>query len=85
VGTGQDPGGRAVSTWNRWEGATAALRGRIGTMEPGSVPSITRQCPVLGVSRRTAALAFRALEAEGLLKRVPGIGYVVLEHPAAPG
>jgi DNA-binding GntR family transcriptional regulator len=77
----------STAAWNRWEGAAAALRALIedGTLKPGSVPSITRQCPGLGVSRKTAALAFRALAAEGLLRREPGIGYVVLERPPAPG
>jgi len=77
--------GRARSgQGRRWTEVVAdALRERIGNgdLKPGSRPSIGRLCPELGVSRKTAALAFRALEAEGLLERLPGIGYVVLARP----
>jgi DNA-binding GntR family transcriptional regulator len=67
----------------KWPRAAAVLRGRIrdGSLKPGSRPSIGRLGPELGVSRKTAARAFRALEDEGLLKREPGTGYTVTARP----
>lgn len=64
----------------KWPRVAAAVRGRIaeGTLKPGSVASIAKLGPELGVKRRTAAKALAALEAEGLLERRIGVGYVVL-------
>jgi DNA-binding GntR family transcriptional regulator len=42
-----------------------------------SVPSITTLSQEHGVARQTAAKALRLLEGEGLLTRVPGLGYYV--------
>lgn len=41
------------------------------------VPSITTLSQEYGVTRKTAAKALRLLETEGLLYRVPGLGYYV--------
>jgi DNA-binding GntR family transcriptional regulator len=41
------------------------------------VPSITTLSQEHGVARQTAAKALRLLEDEGLLTRVPGLGYYV--------
>lgn len=49
--------------------------GRWGPGDP--VPSITTLSQEYGVARQTAAKALRLLEAEGLLTRVPGLGYFV--------
>jgi DNA-binding GntR family transcriptional regulator len=67
----------------KWPEAAAAVRARIedGTLEPGSAAVLGGLCPGLGVGRRTAARALSALEAEGLVERRPGIGYVVLARP----
>jgi DNA-binding GntR family transcriptional regulator len=46
--------------------------------EPGQpVPSITTLSQEFGVNRRTAAKALTLLESEGLLARIPGLGYYV--------
>jgi DNA-binding GntR family transcriptional regulator len=49
--------------------------GRWRTGDP--VPSITTLSQEHGVARQTAAKALRLLEDEGLLTRVPGLGYYV--------
>ena len=52
-----------------------------GRLKPGQpVPSITTLTQDHGVARQTAAQAPRLLESEGLLHRVPGLGYYVSEH-----
>jgi DNA-binding GntR family transcriptional regulator len=49
-----------------------------GEIAPGdSVPSITTLAAELGYARQTCAKAMRLLEAEGVLIRVPGLGYYV--------
>jgi GntR family transcriptional regulator len=49
-----------------------------GRWRPGDpVPSITTLSQEHGVARQTAAKALRLLEDEGLLTRVPGLGYYV--------
>lgn len=53
-----------------------------GTLKPGEVASIAELGPRLGVGRTAARVAMAALEAEGVLCRVPGIGYVVAAPPA---
>jgi Bacterial regulatory proteins, gntR family len=58
----------------------ADLRGKIesGELAPGTpVPSITTLVQEHGVARQTAAKALRMLETEGLVRRVPGLGYYV--------
>lgn len=47
-------------------------------LPPGSrAPSITRLCREHGHTRQTCGKAMRLLEREGLLHRVPGLGYYV--------
>jgi DNA-binding transcriptional MocR family regulator len=47
-------------------------------LPPGSpAPSITRLCREYGHARQTCERAMRLLEDEGLLHRVPGLGYYV--------
>jgi DNA-binding GntR family transcriptional regulator len=56
------------------------LRERItsGELAPGMpMPSITTLSQEHGVARQTAAKALRTLETEGLVRRVPGLGYYV--------
>jgi len=49
-----------------------------GRWQPGQpVPSITTLGQDYGVARQTAAKALRLLESEGLVTRVPGLGYFV--------
>ena len=49
-----------------------------GTLQPGQpTPSITTLTQEHGIARQTAAKALRLLEAEGLVYRVPGLGYYV--------
>ena len=52
-----------------------------GRLKPGQpVPSITTLTQDHGVARQTAAKALRLLESEGLVHRIPGLGYYVSEH-----
>jgi GntR family transcriptional regulator len=52
-----------------------------GQLRPGQpVPSITTLTQDHGVARQTAAKALRLLESEGLVHRVPGLGYYVSER-----
>ena len=58
----------------------ARLRREIaeGTLAPGMpTPSITTLSQQYGHARQTCAKALRALEDEGLLTRIPGLGYYV--------
>ena len=51
-----------------------------GTYAPGQpVPSITRLVQEHGVARETASHALHVLEDEGLVYRVPGLGYFVTQ------
>jgi DNA-binding GntR family transcriptional regulator len=43
-------------------------------------PTITRLCREHGHARQTCGRAMRLLEGEGLLHRVPGLGYFVTER-----
>lgn len=49
--------------------------GRRGPGQP--VPSITQLVGDFGVARRTAAKALHLVETEGLVMKVPGLGYFV--------
>lgn len=52
-----------------------------GLLQPGQpVPSITTLTQDHGVARQTAAKALRLLESEGLVHRIPGLGYYVSER-----
>jgi DNA-binding GntR family transcriptional regulator len=58
----------------------AQLRREIaeGTLAPGMpTPSITTLSQRYGHARQTCAKALRMLEDEGLLTRIPGLGYYV--------
>ena len=49
-----------------------------GTLRPGDpAPSITALCRQHGTARQTAGHALRLLAEEGLVYRVPGLGYYV--------
>jgi DNA-binding GntR family transcriptional regulator len=49
-----------------------------GKFQPGtSVPTITALRQEYGYARQTCARALRTLEDEGLLTRIPGLGYYV--------
>lgn len=49
-----------------------------GTLNPGQpAPSITRLSQEHGHARLTCGKALRMLEGEGLLTRIPGLGYYV--------
>ena len=71
----------------------ARLRREIaeGTLAPGMpTPSITTLSQQYGHARQTCAKALRTLEDEGLLTRIPGLGYYVTgttgtQPPAKPG
>lgn len=60
------------------------IRERIenGTLGPGDRVSITALCSRYPrpVARQTAAKALRLLESEGLIRRWPGLGYIVLSQ-----
>ena len=65
----------------------ARLRREIaeGKLAPGMpTPSITTLSQEYGHARQTCATALRTLEDEGLLTRIPGLGYYVTRTPA-PG
>lgn len=52
-----------------------------GTLRPGKpTPSITTLVQEHGIARQTAAKALRLLETEGLVTRIPGLGYYVAER-----
>ena len=58
----------------------ALLRRQIaeGALAPGTpTPSITTLSQQYGHARQTCAKALRTLEDEGLLVRIPGLGYYV--------
>jgi DNA-binding GntR family transcriptional regulator len=59
----------------------AAMIGREisdGTLQPGRpTPSITYLSQEYGHARQTCSKALRVLESEGLLARIPGLGYYV--------
>jgi GntR family transcriptional regulator len=53
-----------------------------GTLAPGMpAPSITTLSQQYGHARQTCARALRVLEGEGLLVRIPGLGYHVAQRP----
>ena len=62
----------------------AILRGQIesGALSPGDpAPSITTLTQEHGLARQTVAKAFGLLVNEGLVVRVPGLGYYVARSP----
>jgi DNA-binding GntR family transcriptional regulator len=65
----------------------AVIRSRIldGSLRPGeSVPSISVLAAEHGWARQTCSKALRMLEAEGLVLRVRGIGYLVSSPAGTP-
>jgi DNA-binding GntR family transcriptional regulator len=52
-----------------------------GTLRPGDNVSILVTVERFGASHQTAAKGLRLLEAEGVLRRYPGVGYYVLDPP----
>jgi GntR family transcriptional regulator len=61
----------------------AAVRAQIqdGTLPAGNpTPSITTLVQEYGVARQTAAKALHVLVDEGLVTRIPGLGYYVTDH-----
>jgi DNA-binding GntR family transcriptional regulator len=55
-----------------------------GILAPGMpTPSITTLSQQYGHARQTCAKALRILEEEGLLTRIPGLGYYVTGNAAA--
>jgi GntR family transcriptional regulator len=66
----------------RWVHLTVGLRGQItdGTLAPGApVPSIKTLIRDYGYSRQTCGKALRRMERDGLIRRVPGLGYYVTD------
>jgi DNA-binding GntR family transcriptional regulator len=66
----------------------ASVRARIqaGELTAGCpVPSIGSMQRESGCSRQTCGKALRLLERQGLLQRIPGLGYHVASQPQAPG
>jgi DNA-binding GntR family transcriptional regulator len=58
----------------------ALIRQQIGdgTLQPGlPAPSITSLSQEHGYARQTCSKALRILEGEGLLARIPGLGYYI--------
>lgn len=72
-----------------WLRLAATLRTQIeeGGLKPGApVPSITALVRAGHAgARQTCGKALKKLESEGLLIRYPGLGYYVVEPPAASG
>lgn len=63
-----------------WVRIAESLRSQIGSgrlPDGAKAPSITTLAQEHGVARQTASKALRALEDDGLLTRVPGLGYFV--------
>ena len=61
----------------------AMIRAQIadGMLSPGQpTPSITTLVQEHGVARQTAAKALHVLVSEGLMSRVPGLGYYVTDQ-----
>jgi DNA-binding GntR family transcriptional regulator len=65
----------------RYVQLAAALRDQIADgalVKDERVPSINDLCASFRLSRQTAGKALRLLEEEGLIYRVPGLGYHVV-------
>jgi DNA-binding GntR family transcriptional regulator len=63
----------------KWARVANDLRDRIssGELKSGKRVYIVQESQARGVAKDTVRRAMRALESEGLLKRVPGYGYFV--------
>jgi DNA-binding GntR family transcriptional regulator len=66
----------------KWVQITNELRDRIssGELEPGKSVYVVLESQARGVGKETVRKAVRVLEGEGLLKRVPGYGYFVIDR-----
>ena len=66
----------------KWVQITDGLRDGIssGKLKPNDRVYIVQESQVWGVAKDTVRRAMRALESEGLLKRVPGYGYFVADR-----
>lgn len=74
------PAGQQPADPRKYMRLAEAVRKRIsdGLLTPGqAVPSITALCAEHQVSRGTAQHAMRLLDGDGLVYRVPGLGYHV--------
>jgi DNA-binding GntR family transcriptional regulator len=74
------PGGRDDP--RKYIRLAALLREQVmdGALKPGNPPpSITTLSQQYGYARQTCAKALRLLEGEGLLVRIPGLGYYVVD------
>ena len=74
------PGGRDDP--RKYVRLAALLREQVmnGALKPGNPPpSITTLSQQYGYARQTCAKALRLLEGEGLLVRIPGLGYYVVD------
>jgi GntR family transcriptional regulator len=70
-----------------WVRITADLREKLaaGVIAAGDTVSIARLSEEWGTSRSPAAKALRTLEADGLVRRYPGVGYYVLSPRGQQG
>jgi DNA-binding GntR family transcriptional regulator len=69
----------------RYRQIASTLRERIkdGDLKPGyPLPSIKAICQESGNSRQTCGKALALLVGEGLIKRIPGLGYFVVKDTA---
>ena len=83
---GAGSGGLDCLDPRRWVRLTMSLRGQIteGTFAPGAaMPSIKTLIQECGYSRQTCGKALGHLEREGLIARVPGLGYYVADPSRA--
>lgn len=74
------PADPALTDPRAYRRLAALIRQQIGdgTLQSGQPsPSITSLSPEYGHARQTCSKALRILEGEGLLARVPGLGYYV--------
>lgn len=75
-----DPTGLNLTDLRAYRRLATLIRQQIsdGTLQPGqSAPSITSLSQEHGHARQTCGKALRMLESEGLLARIPGLGYYV--------
>lgn len=87
TGVGTDFADLGLSDPRAYRRLAAAAREQISSRElrrGQPLPSITASSRDHGYARQTCSKAYRLLEAEGLVRRFPGLGYFVLLH-SAPG
>jgi DNA-binding GntR family transcriptional regulator len=66
----------------KWVRITEDLRGKLtaGVIVAGDTVSIGHLSREWRASRQTIAKSLQTLEAEGMIRRYPGLGYYVLSH-----